>query len=84
VRRQIVLKYALKTDEKSFTAILKNLLCLWGYRSNSSFTRTRYWIVTLTGELVRIQMKKKGVNPTSNEVAKFTEKHLKKILIFGQ
>jgi hypothetical protein len=23
-------------------------------------------------------MKKKGVNPTSNEVAKFTEKHLKK------
>ncbi len=31
-------------------------------------------IVTLTGELVRIQMKKKGVNPTSNEVPKIYRK----------
>jgi cell fate regulator YaaT (PSP1 superfamily) len=31
-------------------------------------------IVTLTGELVKIQMKKKGVNPASNEVAKIYRK----------
>jgi cell fate regulator YaaT (PSP1 superfamily) len=31
-------------------------------------------IVTLTGELVKIQMKKKGVNPSSNEVAKIYRK----------
>ncbi|WP_418264523.1 PSP1 domain-containing protein [Flavobacterium faecale] len=31
-------------------------------------------IVTLTGELVRIQMKKKGVNPNSNEVPKIYRK----------
>jgi cell fate regulator YaaT (PSP1 superfamily) len=41
-------------------------------------------IVTLTGELVKIQMKKKGVNHTSPELPKYTEKHLKKILIFGK
>lgn len=31
-------------------------------------------IVTLTGELVRVQMKKKGVNPNSNEVPKIYRK----------
>lgn len=31
-------------------------------------------IITLTGELVRIQMKKKGVNPESNEIAKIYRK----------
>jgi cell fate regulator YaaT (PSP1 superfamily) len=31
-------------------------------------------IITLTGELVRIQMKKKGVNPTSADVAKMYRK----------
>ena len=31
-------------------------------------------IVTLTGELVRVQMKKKGVSPTSNEVPKIYRK----------
>jgi cell fate regulator YaaT (PSP1 superfamily) len=31
-------------------------------------------IVTLTGELVKIQMKKKGVNPTSSDIAKIYRK----------
>jgi hypothetical protein len=36
----------------------------------------------LTGELVKIQMKKKKINPASNEIPKYIEKH-PKTLIFG-
>jgi hypothetical protein len=39
-------------------------------------------IVTLTGELVRIQMKKKGANPLSNEIPKIYRK-AQKTLTFG-
>jgi hypothetical protein len=73
-----------KTDEKSFTAILKTYFVMGDIVATVASPGHDIGIVTLTGELSCIQMKKKGVNPTSNEVAKYTEKHLKKILIFGQ
>jgi hypothetical protein len=57
-----VLKYALKTDEKSFTAILKNLLCLWDIVATVASPGHDIGIVTLTGELVHPNEEKKELS----------------------
>ena len=41
-------------------------------------------IVTLTGELVKVQMRKKKVRTNSDEVKKYIERLHKKILMFGR
>jgi cell fate regulator YaaT (PSP1 superfamily) len=68
----IVLKYALKTDEKSFTAILKTYFVYGDIVATVASPGHDIGIVTLTGELVHPNEEKKEL--TLREVAKIYRK----------
>ena len=80
-----MLKYDLKTEEKNFLEIQKNLtLSIGDVSATEAQSGHDVGIVSLTGELVRVQMNKKGTNPESPKFQKYTEKRLKKTSIFGK
>ncbi len=75
-----MLRYVLKTAAKSFTAIPKKLtLSMGDIVATEASPGHDIGIVTLTGELVKVQMKKKHVKRYARNTKKYTARHRKKI-----
>jgi hypothetical protein len=72
-----------KTAEKNFTAIPKLTLSMGDIVATVASPGHDIGIVTLTGELVRIQMKKKSQSFEAMKFLKFIEKLLKDIDIWS-